>query len=88
MTEHITMEVLGSGCKNCDDLYDNVCKAILKLGRKDTIRIEKKKDVDYFIKMGVFTTPALVIDDKVVSTARVLSTEEIVALLQDMKVEA
>ncbi|MBW1890495.1 MAG: thioredoxin family protein [Deltaproteobacteria bacterium] len=79
----MTIEVLGPGCKNCDDLYDNVLNAIEKLGQQDTIKVEKQKEIDYFIKMGVFSTPALVIDGKVVSTSRVLSPDQIVALIKD-----
>jgi len=81
--KRITIEVLGPGCKNCDDLYDNVLKAIEKFGRQDTIKVEKQKEIDYFIKMGVFSTPALVIDGKVVSTSRVLSPDQIVALIKE-----
>ncbi len=81
--KRITIEVLGPGCKNCDDLYDNVLNAIEKLGQQDTIKVEKQKEIDYFIKMGVFSTPALVIDGKVVSTSRVLSPDQIVALIKD-----
>ena len=79
----INIEVLGPGCKNCDTLYDNVRQAVDQLGAQDTITVTKKKDIDYFIKMGVFSTPALVIDGKVVSTSRVLKPDEIVNLIQD-----
>ena len=76
------IEVLGPGCKNCDDLYDNVLKALEQAGLTGRIEVEKKKDIDYFIKMGVFSTPALVIDGTVVSTSRVLNPDEIMELLK------
>jgi len=79
----IRLEVLGPGCKNCDDLYNNVLKAVEKAGVRDIIQVEKKQDIDYFIKMGVFSTPALVIDGKVVSTSRVMSLDQIVDLFQE-----
>ncbi len=79
----IRLEVLGPGCKNCDDLYNNVLKAVEKTGVRDIIQVEKKQDIDYFIKMGVFSTPALVIDGKVVSTSRVMSLDQIVDLFQE-----
>ena len=81
MNAKINIEVLGPGCKNCDDLYDNVCEAIAQLNLKERVRVEKKQDMDYFIKMGVFSTPALVIDGTVVSTSRVLSVQQIMELL-------
>jgi small redox-active disulfide protein 2 len=83
MMKKIRLEVLGPGCKNCDDLYNNVLKAVEKAGVRDIIQVEKKQDIDYFIKMGVFSTPALVIDGKVVSTSRVMSLDQIVDLFQE-----
>jgi len=81
--KEVSIEVLGPGCKNCDTLFNNVLKAVGQLGAQDTIRVTKKKDIDYFIKMGVFSTPALVIEGKVVSTSRVLKPHEIIDLIQD-----
>ena len=78
-----TIEVLGPGCKNCDDLYDNVLKALEQAGLTERINVEKKKDIDYFIKMGVFSTPALVMDGALVSTSRVLNPDEILELLKE-----
>ena len=78
----IRIEVLGPGCKNCDDLYNNVRQAVEETGTPDMITLEKKQDIDYFIKMGVFSTPALVIEGKVVSTNRVLNIDQIVDLFQ------
>ena len=82
MEDKIKIEVLGPGCKNCDDLYDNVVKAVEQNGLTEKALVEKVKDIDYFIKMGVFSTPALVIDSKVLSTSRVLSVDQIVEAFQ------
>ena len=82
MINKIKIEVLGPGCKNCDDLYGNVRKAVAQSDLTGKTQVEKVKDIDYFIKMGVFNTPALVIDGKVVSTSRVLSADEIIEIFQ------
>ena len=82
MEKIIKIEVLGPGCKNCDELYEHVLNAVEQAGLTGTALVEKVKDIDYFIKMGVFSTPALVVDGKVVSTSRVLSADEIVAAFQ------
>ena len=82
MTNKHQIKVLGPGCKNCDLLYDNVVKAVEQAGLVEKARVEKIKDIDYFIKLGVFSTPALVIDGKVVSTSRVLSVEQVVEAFQ------
>jgi len=69
------IEVLGSGCKKCEELYENTKTALFEL-QKDII-LEKISDVNYIAKMGVFMTPALVINGNVVSVGKSLSKDEI-----------
>jgi len=75
------IEILGTGCKNCDTLYDNVVKALNTTGQADTSQIEKTGDIDYFMKMGLFTTPGLVIDGELVSAGQVLSEDRLVEVI-------
>ena len=69
------IQVLGTGCKSCDKMYENVLSAIAR--QSENIEVEKVKDISYFAQKGVFMTPGLIIDEKVVSTGKVLSVEEI-----------
>ena len=71
------LEVLGTGCKRCDQLYENALNAVSGVDRASDINIEKIGDINYFTKMGVFMTPGLVIDGKVISTGKVPSPSEI-----------
>ena len=71
------LEILGTGCKRCDQLYENTQNAVTELDSPGNIVIEKIGDVNYFAKMGVFMTPGLVIDGEVVSTGKVLSPNQI-----------
>lgn len=71
------VEILGPGCKRCDQLYENTVSAVSGLGSPADIEVTKVKDVDYFTKMGVFMTPGLVIDGKVASVGKVLSVEQV-----------
>ncbi len=71
------VEVLGPGCKRCDQLYENAQSAVADLKSTATIEVEKIGDINYFAKMGVFMTPGLVIDGEVVSTGKVLSPNQI-----------
>jgi small redox-active disulfide protein 2 len=71
------VEILGPGCKRCDQLYENTVSAVSDLGSPADIEVTKVKDVDYFTKMGVFMTPGLVIDGKVASVGKVLSVEQV-----------
>jgi small redox-active disulfide protein 2 len=71
------VEILGPGCKRCDQLYENTMSAVSDLEASTDIEVTKVKDVDYFTKMGVFMTPSLVIDGKVESVGKVLSVEQV-----------
>ena len=71
------VEILGTGCKRCDQLYENTQNAVAKLDSPGPIEIVKIGDINYFTKMGVFMTPGLVIDGKVISTGKVPSPNEI-----------
>ena len=72
------IEILGVGCPNCDALYENTLEAVKSAGIESEVSVSKIGDIDTFMKMGVFTTPALAINDEVVSVGRVLEVEEIV----------
>ncbi|MCJ7809148.1 MAG: thioredoxin family protein [Desulfobulbaceae bacterium] len=71
------VEVLGPGCKRCEELYENTLSAASDFDPSDEIEVKKVTDPNYFAKMGVFMTPGLVIDGRVVSVAKVLSAEEV-----------
>ena len=74
------VKVLGSGCAKCNELEENVKIALEQLGM-DTA-IEHVTDFNVIATYGVMTTPALVVDGKVVSYGKVLKVEEAVKLLQ------
>jgi len=71
------VEVLGSGCKRCEELYENTISAASDFDPSADIEVKKVNDVNYFTKKGVFMTPGLVIDGKVASAGKVLSVEEV-----------
>ena len=71
------VEILGIGCKRCDQLYENTQNAVAELDSPGHIEIVKIGDINYFAKMGVFMTPGLVIGGEVVSSGKVLSPNQI-----------
>jgi len=73
------IEVLGTGCTKCITLEKVVKEAIAKSGK--FAQIEKVDDVMKIMEYQVVSTPGLVIDGKVVSTGKVLSVDEVVALI-------
>ena len=74
------IKILGSGCKKCVALADNA-KAAAEAASIDA-QIEKVTDVVDIARYGIMSTPGLVIDEKVVSSGRVLSAGDIGALLE------
>jgi len=79
------IQVLGPGCSNCEKLYENALEAVKRSGLLTEIVVEKVRDMDTFIRMGVFTTPALVVDGKIVSVGRVLNAGDILEIIKKKK---
>jgi len=71
------VEILGSGCERCEQLYENTVSAVSELESAMEIEVQKVNDVNYFTRKGVFVTPGLVIDGVVASVGKVLTIEEI-----------
>ena len=74
------IQILGTGCPKCLQLARNAEAAARRLGAE--VEIEKIEDVNRILKFGVMLTPALVVDGEVKSAGRVLTPEEILALLR------
>lgn len=74
------VKVLGSGCAKCNQLEEATKEALKQLGMDTTI--EHVTDFAQIATYGVMTTPALVVDGKVLSYGKVLKTEEVVELLK------
>ena len=73
------IEVLGTGCAKCTQLYDNVNKALALAGKE--AEVVKVQDIPSIMKYGVMSTPALVIDGVVKFTGKAPSADEIRGLL-------
>jgi small redox-active disulfide protein 2 len=69
------IKILGSGCSKCQALTENTRKALADAGRE--AEILKVTDFAEIAAHGVMSTPALVVDGKVVSVGKVLSPGEI-----------
>ena len=76
----IKIEILGAGCRKCQQLEANAKEAveILKL----TAEFLHITDPIEIARRGVMSTPAMAINGKVVSKVQVISPEQIQPLLQ------
>jgi len=75
-----TVKILGSGCANCNQTETVVTAAINKYNLE--FKIEKVDDIQEIMKYNIMSTPALVIDEKVVLKGRVPSLVEVKELLE------
>lgn len=74
------IKILGTGCKNCKALEQNARDAASQLGL--TAEVEKVEDFASIAAYGVLKTPGLVVDEKVISSGKVLTVEQIKEKLQ------
>ena len=77
------VKVLGGGCDKCNALEASVLEALKELGM-DT-KIEHVRDFAQIAAWGVMSTPALVVDGKLLSSGRVLKKDEAKALIQKIR---
>jgi small redox-active disulfide protein 2 len=73
------IKILGPGCRRCEQLAAAAKDAADHLGID--YELEKVKDVAKLADYGVMMTPGLVIDGEVKSQGKVLSLDEIKAML-------
>ncbi len=75
----VNIKILGSGCANCKKLLENTKQALKELRME--AEVVEIKDINKIIDYGVMKTPALVINEKVKASGRLLGTEEIKKIL-------
>lgn len=82
-TEGAGVKVLGSGCAKCNQLEAAAKAALAQLGMDSAI--DHVTDYAQIAAYGVMSTPALVVDGKVVSYGKVLKKDEVIKILQKVR---
>jgi len=77
------IQILGMGCPKCNALEKNARDAVAELGI--AADFEKVNDTDRIMEMGVMMTPALAVDGDVKSVGKLLTKDQIVAVLKGGK---
>ncbi len=77
------VKILGGGCTKCNQLEEATIIALIELGMDSTI--DHVRDFEKIAAYGVMTTPALVVDGKVVSYGKVLKKDEVVEILKKVR---
>ena len=75
----MNIKVLGGGCCKCENLLGEVKEAVAEKGIE--AEIEYITDMAKIMEYGIMSTPALMIENKVVSMGRVLKAKEVEKLL-------
>ena len=73
------IKVFGPGCSNCKKLLTATKAAVANKGVD--AEVEYVTDIKKIAASGIMRTPALMIDDKIVSSGRVLTTDQIEKML-------
>ncbi len=79
------VKVLGSGCAKCNALEKATREALAELGMDTTI--DHVTDFAQIAAYGIMTTPALVVDGKVVSYGKVLGKDEAKTIIQKARAD-
>ena len=75
----MNIKVLGGGCKCCEAILASVKEAVA--AKEIDAEIEYITDMQKIMECGVMSTPALMIDGKIVSAGRAIKTKEIEKIL-------
>jgi len=75
----MNIQVLGTGCPKCKSLEKATREVIAQYNIDATV--SKVEDIVEIMKFNVMTTPALVVDGKVVVKGRVPSNDELKEIL-------
>ena len=74
------IQILGTGCPKCTQLYQNAQQAVAELGA-DAI-VEKVTNLNDIMAFGVMVTPALAVDGQVKTSGKIPSAEDIKKMIQ------
>jgi small redox-active disulfide protein 2 len=81
----LTVKILGSGCPNCRRLEAETRAALDAAQPGIAYEIVKVTDYMDIVSYDVMSTPALVINEKVVSAGRIPKAEQIVQWAREMQ---
>ena len=77
-----SVKILGTGCSKCNQLEKATVEALKELGMDSDVG--HITDFSEIAAYGVMTTPALVVDGKVVSYGKVLKKDEVIKILKNL----
>lgn len=89
----INIKVVGEGCEKCDKLYENTLKAVEELSGELSeencgkcladAKVEKVEDLIEIVKLGVMSTPSLMINGEIRLLGQTASAQKIKELIRE-----
>ena len=76
----LSVKVLGAGCKNCHALLEATKEAVKNMGLG--VEVDYVTDMEKIMEYGVMSLPALVVNEKAISTGKVLKADAVEQLLR------
>jgi small redox-active disulfide protein 2 len=73
------IKVLGSGCKKCTKTAESIERIALEQGIE--VNVTKETDVQAIMAYNVMSTPAVVVDEKLVHSGSMPHTDQIIEWL-------
>ena len=77
----LTVKVVGTGCVNCENLYE-LCMNITAENELEA-DIQKITNREQFAELGIWMTPGLIVNDKVVSQGKIPTKSTLEHLLME-----
>lgn len=75
------IQVFGTGCAKCSTAFERVRSCVEGLVASGElpqgVEVEKVEDVMAMLRLGIMSTPAVVIDGRVVATGRIPDADEV-----------
>jgi small redox-active disulfide protein 2 len=75
------IKVVGPGCYNCEKL-EKLCQEVIIENDLEGY-VEKVTDVNRFAELGVMLTPALIVNDKLLSSGKIPAKNTLLHWLSD-----
>ncbi len=77
----ISVKVLGTGCKKCQNLENKVRELVAS--NKIDATVEKVTDIQEMVRYGIMMTPGLIINEKVKSFGIIPKDDQIIEWLKE-----
>jgi len=78
----LDIKVLGPGCINCEKLY-NLCNEVVTENNLQA-KIEKIVDPNKFLDYGIMLTPALIVNNKILTQGKLPTKSTLEHWLKDL----